>query len=52
MAEVKALFNAGELVLGENILTLTGTTCDGNAFEGSQVITVVDNAPSGAAQKR
>ena len=48
MDEVKALADNGDLIVpGDNSLTLVGYTTDGSEFTGSQVITVIDNVPSG-----
>ena len=48
MDEVKALADNGDLIVpGDNSLTLIGYTTDGSEFTGSQVITVIDNVPSG-----
>jgi hypothetical protein len=52
MSEVKALADTGDLdIPGENELSLVGYTTDGTEFTGSQVITVIDVEPVGAAGK-
>ena len=53
MDEVKALADSGDLTVpGDNSLTLVGYTTDGSEFTGSQVITVIDNVPSGRQSER
>lgn len=52
MSEVKALAEAGNLeVPGENVLTLTGFTNEGEKFTGTQAITVINVTPSGSGRK-
>lgn len=48
MDEVKALADSGDLTIpGDNLLTIVGYTVDASEFTGSQVITVINNVPSG-----
>jgi len=47
MEEVIDLYYADLLVLGDNKLTLTGTTKTGNDFSGTQIIRVIDVASAG-----
>jgi len=52
MSDVKALAVAGELeVPGENVLTLTGYTNDGEGFTGTETIVVIDVKPAGSGGK-
>ncbi len=52
MSDVKALAEAGELeVPGENVLTLTGYTNDGEEFTGTETIVVIDVQPAGSGGK-
>lgn len=52
MDDVKELAEAGELeVPGENVLTLTGYTNDGEEFTGTETIIVIDVKPTGSGGK-